>query len=221
VTVEGRRIRLGESGSTLVEVIASLVIVAMISLMLLEGVGAGRRVWERIDSRQASGDAIEGAQSALRDRIEQSFPATLDLITPPAVDFEGRDDAVFFLSNPPQSVRPAPLRRYRLLLDTDGNLILSSVSDAAPPKSAAVQIQRLLTGVRQLKIDYFGAADGDSRRWTRVWQNQPVLPDVVRVRVAFGPGDARVWPDLMIHPRTTVDAGCLLDPQTHRCRGRV
>ncbi len=95
-----RRI-IGDGGFALVEALASLVIVGMISLMLIEGVGTGRRVWERIDTRQASAEAIEGAQSALRDRIEQAYLATLFYQNPPAVDFDGKADMVTFLANPP------------------------------------------------------------------------------------------------------------------------
>ncbi len=95
------------------------------------------------------------------------------------------------------------------------------MSDVAPPRGAIVQNQVLLGGVRQLDIDYYGAADGQAPRWRTLWYGQTSPPQVVRIRLAFEPGDARVWPDLMVHPRATIDTSCLLDPQTHRCKGRA
>ena len=121
------------AGFALVEAIASLVIMGMVGLMIVQGLGAGRRVWERIDTREAAGETLDSAQTMLRDRVEQIYPATLFERSPPFVDFDGQSQRLAFLANPPQSERPAPLRRYTLGLNTKGQLVLASVSDVAPP----------------------------------------------------------------------------------------
>jgi general secretion pathway protein J len=211
-----------DGGFSLIEALASLVVVSMIGLMLIEGVGVGRRVWERIDRRQARTEALESVQTTLRNRIEETYPATLYDKAPPYIDFQGSAERMTFLANPPQSERPQALRRYSLALDAATNLILASISDIPPQEEAPVTRQILLHGVRQLDVAYFGAAGPDfSRRWRPVWANETSLPEAVRLRLAFEPGDPRQWPDLIIRPRTTIDAACALNPITHHCKGRI
>jgi len=219
--VSARTVSRGEQGFALVEALVSLVIVGMICLMIIEGVGAGRRVWERIDQREAIGETIGGAQQSLRDRIEQVYPTTLFDTNPPNVDFHGARDGLVFVANPPQSSRPAPLRRYTLRVDTAGELVLSSVSDVDPTVISAAASQVLLTGVRALDLAYFGPAAPDQvRQWRTSWDQQPSPPELVRVRLNFEPGDTRHWPDLIVRPRATLDSFCLIDANTHRCRAR-
>lgn len=211
-----------DAGVALVEALASLVIVGMITLMLATGVATGRRVWERLDSREAVGEAIDSAQATIRDRLEETFPSTLYDQTPPHPDFDGGASSLEFLSNPPQVARPGPLRRYTLFLAANGALTLSSISDVGPRDKAIASPEILLRGVRSLEFSYFGPQPPDGgRRWGDVWQEQPALPEAVRVHVAFAPNDHRQWPDLIVRPLATIDSACLLNPVTHRCKGRI
>jgi len=205
-----------------VEALASLVIVGMIALMLMAGATTGHRVWDGIDGREAASEELENAQAALRDRAEQIYPATLYQGNPPSVDFEGAAESVAFISSPPDVGRPAPLRRYRLFLDTTGALVLSSISDVEAQNPPSPERQTLLKGVREVDIAYFGALPPDNqRRWRRAWRQEPDLPEVIRVRVVFEPGDRRLWPDLVVRTRTNIDTACLLNTATHRCKGRI
>jgi type II secretory pathway pseudopilin PulG len=211
-----------EGGFSLIEALASLVVVGMIGTMLVEGTTTGRRVWERIDTREVRGEALDAAQTTLRDRIEQIYPATLYDKSPPYIDFQGSAEQITFLANPPVSERPGALRRYTLALDAGANLVLSSFSDVPPPDQAAVTKRILLRGVRQLDVAYFGAAQPDfTRRWRSSWSAETSLPVAVRVRLTFEPGDERQWSDLIISPQTTIDTNCMLNPITHHCKGRL
>jgi general secretion pathway protein J len=211
-----------DAGFALVETLASLVVVSMISLLIIAGLGAGRRAWERLDTREAGGEVIESAQQSLRDRLEQTFPTTLYDTNPPSVNFLGARDSLVFISNPPESGRPAALRRYSLSLDTAGELVLASVSDVDPNVTAEAARQVLITGVRALDIAYFGPAPpDDTPRWRQTWSQEPLAPRLIRVRLTFEPGDPRPWPDLIVRPRVTIDSACLLNIANHKCRGRA
>jgi general secretion pathway protein J len=211
----------GERGFALVETLASLVVIAMMSLLIIEGVGAGRQVWTHIDAREAQGETLEAAESALRDRIEQTYPATLYVSSPQTIDFHGGRDGLTFIASAPDSERPSPLRRYTLSLDAAGALALASVSDVDPRVAGLARRQVLLEGVRTLDIDYFGAAAPDGiRRWRPSWVEQQLPPELVRIRVGFEAGDPRRWPDLIVRPRVTIDAGCRINIATHHCQGR-
>jgi general secretion pathway protein J len=208
-------------GFALVEALASLVIVAMLGLMLVQGVTTGRRVWERLDTRAAALEAVDGAQTVLRGRMEQLYPAALYGGAEVLIDMEGGPESVAFLAPAAQALRPAPLRRFRLDLTPGQDLVLSSTADVATIGQPGVNRQVLLTGVRQLDIAYFGSAAPDlSRRWRPTWTGQILPPELIRVRIDFEPGDPRIWPDLLVRPRATIDAACILSASTSHCRGR-
>ena len=209
------------AGFALIEALASLVIVGMLGVMLIQGVTTGRRVWERLDTRAGALEAVEGAQTVLRGRLEQAYPATLFGAGEEQVDFQGGPESVTFLAPPAEATRPAPLRRYRLDLTTGGDLVLSSLADVATPGDLGIARQVLLTGVHQIDLAYFGAEAADpTPRWRPGWNAEAAAPELIRVRIAFEPGDPRPWPDLIVHPLATIDAGCGLSAATSHCRGR-
>ena len=208
-------------GFALIEALASLVIVGMISLLMFQGVGIGKRVWERSNRTTASDEAIEGAQTILRGRIEQMYPATLYGGSEAEADINGKSESLEFLAPPTGAGRPAPLRRYLLELNVGRQLLLSSISDVVWAQDPHITQQVLLTGVQQIDLAYFGAAQPDyTRQWRSRWHQQVTPPELVRIRVAFAPGDPRRWPDLIVHPLTTIDSGCILSAATSHCRGR-
>jgi hypothetical protein len=207
-------------GFALVEALASLVVLGMIGLMIVQGVGVGKRVWERLDRHEAGGEAVDSAQALLRDRLEQTYPATDVQGGPPTVDFDGGAQKAVFLANPPLSERPSGLRRYTLSLDDQSQLVLTSVS-AVGKERASPLTQVLLDHVRSVDLAYFQPSrPGSSPAWRREWSGETGLPQVIRVQVGFDPQDSRHWPDLLIRPWATIDSGCRLDPVYHGCRGR-
>ena len=210
-----------DDGFTLAELLVALVVMGMMGVMIVSGVGTGRRVWERMDSGSSWREAVEGAQLALRNRLEGAYPQTRFDSSAPYSDFAGNAKTVTFLAEDAAARRPSALRRYRLMVGVSGDLILSSVSDLAaddnPPRDDTV----LLHNVQSIDVAYFGAAPPDNvPRWRLEWEKRPTLPQLVRVRVQFAPGDTRWWPDLIVHPAATVDTRCVLDFASHRCQGR-
>lgn len=217
----GRSAAVGTAGFALIEALASLVLVGMLGVMLIQGVATGQRVWERLDTRSAALEAVEGAQTVLRGRLEQIYPATLFSVGEVRVDLDGEPESIAFLAPPALASRPAPLRRFRLDLTAGQDLVLSSVSDVAILGEPGVTRQVLLTGVRQLDIAYFGPQPPDmTPQWHSAWADQTLPPELIRIRIAFEPNDPRQWPDLIVRPLTTIDSECILSPSTGHCRGR-
>jgi len=210
-----------ESGYALIELIASLVILAMMSVLMVSGVVTGRHVWERLDANNAMGDSIAGAQTVLRQRLERIFPETRYDANPPYADIDGAANSVTFLAQPRDAERPSSLRRYNLALSTDGNLTLSSTSDLAIDPTAPGEQQVLLRGVQSLDVEYFGPGPDGTPGWQLRWHEQPASPQLIRIRAQFAPGDGRQWPDLLVKPIATIDTLCVLNTATGRCRGRA
>jgi general secretion pathway protein J len=210
------------AGYALVEMLATLLIVGMTSALMVSGLGASRRVWDKVDSANSMGDAIAGAQLALRERLERVFPATKYDKIPSYADFDGVADKVMFLSSPRDVSSPSALRRYQLSIAPNGDLLLASVSDLAADPTKPDENLVLLHNVQGLDIAYFGVVPPDNRAgWRFTWEQRPAPPQLIRIRLQFAPQDPRVWPELLIKPAAMVDSMCVLMVMTKKCRGRA
>jgi len=209
------------AGYALIEMLATLIIVGMMSAMMVSGLGASQQVWRRVDAANSMGDSIAGVQLLLRERLERIFPATRYDKIPSYADIDGVSDKLMFLSSPRDVQGPSALYRYQLALAPNGDLVLSSLSDVATP-NAVPETLVLLHNVQGLDIAYFGSAPPDNKPgWRFAWEGRPGPPQLIRVRIQFPPQDSRVWPELLIKPFAMVDSMCVLIVTTGKCRGRI
>jgi general secretion pathway protein J len=215
------------NGFTLIELLVSLALLGLTSAMLLAGLGSTRQVVERANRRIATGESIVTAQTIMRDRIENMVTSTRFDTLAPVVDLRGGPNIVSFFAPAAPAERPSSVARYRLLRSAPGDVVLYAVSDlsdrvnAYAPGEAGWTPTVLLTGVAALDMGYFGAAPPDNqRRWRSEWVERQQPPELIRVRIAFEPGDTRRWPELIVRPAATVNSACRIDSFTGRCIGQ-
>ena len=204
-----------DAGFTLVEMLASLVVLAMVSLLILQGIGTSAPVWRKLERNTASGTTVESAQTLLRDRLEHAYPAVRYDGPAPYVDFAGGQGALAFLAPPRTADAGAALARYSLRLSAGGDLLLSGRDSLALEPRAADTV--LLSHVQAIDLAYFGAGDGAPPRWRDRWTGQGAAPLLVRLRLTFQPGDRRFWPELIVRPAANADLRCVIDPATGGC----
>ncbi len=209
-----------EGGYTLIEMLASLIIVGLAAAMMVSGIVTGRRVWEHADAVTSMGETVSGTQMLLRAKLERAYPATRYDKIPTYADFYGAENTVTFLAPPRDIHAPQALMRYTLALAANGDLVLADVSDVAANPQALEPLV-LLHNVQQLDIGYYGVVPPDKApAWHDTWQGRAVLPLLMRIHVQFPPDDPRGWPDLLIKPFAMVDTMCVLTVMTGKCRGR-
>jgi len=209
------------AGYTLIELLVALAVMGLLSLMMLSGLSRGGKTWARMDGAATRAEGVEAAQTLLRSRLQHAWPVTRYDLSTPGPDFEGEATRLTFLAPPAERDGPGALRRYRLELEPGGDLVLSSVSDVALGPRPARRRDVLLRGVQAVSLNYFGAIEPNpAPSWRERWSQRPRMPYLVRVRVQFGAGDKRLWPDLMVHPLAGVDADCVLVPATGGCKAR-
>jgi len=213
-----------DAGFGLTETLVSLALLALLSLLILQGVGAGRNIWRGVAARAQTAESIQAAQAVLRDRVEDIFPATRYDAQQPYPDFGGSNSAMTFLAPTAQANGQAALRRYALHVDSAGNLVLSGSSDLLGlyPEDYHVRPsdEVLLHGVQSLAVSYFDKS-ADGGRWRMAWDRRPYLPAMVRIQVAFGAGDMRWWPPLIMRPAATIDSECQNINRNGHCGGRL
>lgn len=200
-----------ERGFTLLELLVSMTLLAMLFVLLFGGLRFGMRAWERGTSTADAVDQVRAVQELLRGEIERACPHVIpntDPQAPPRVQFAGDSNAVSFLGPAPNAAGSARCVRLSLSLAPDGKhqrLVLNINGNDSD----------LLRGVQSADLAYL--ADGGV--WQSGWSGQRVLPALIRVRVSFPKGDARVWPELFLTPRISAEADCTYDPALKSCRG--
>jgi general secretion pathway protein J len=213
-----------EAGFTLLEMMVSLVLLSLLSLLLFGGLRLGARAWDNSEARGAGTDELRVVQQLLRHEIEQAYPfyLTADPVHP-TVDFSGSATHLEFLAPAPRALSSPGRSRISFAALRDGSHMMLAIRSR--PELAAGNTdtwsETLLRNLAFVRFSYFGADDPrGAPTWRAQWTGTRTMPRLVRVEVQFARGDGRVWPDLVVAPRIETDAGCVYDFATQRCRGR-
>jgi general secretion pathway protein J len=199
--------------------LVALTLMGMLFLLLHEGLTLGRRVWERVPQRGGERlELAEGAQALLREFLSRTYPANRNGL----VAFQGGPTGLQIVTATPPLLGGSGRITVWLTLGRNGQLEIAWLPDTERRLAVVPNRAILLSGVAAMEVTYFGIhAEDASPRWHPVWRNQPRQPLLVRIRLRFPPGDARVWPDLMVAPLIDTDAECVPNAEGLRCAGRT
>lgn len=202
------------AGFTLLELLVAITLLGLIAVMLAGGLRLGARVWERGQEHAEDLAQLEVVQGFLRRQLSQAYPLRLtDADAPARTAFQGRPEALrFAVLAPPQFGFGG---FYLLTVDLEegdegGRLRLSARAYhpemEEQPREGEVRESVLLERVAAVEFAYFGAQAPDEPplwqdRWEGDGERVSELPALVRLRLAFGEGDGRYWPELIVAPR--------------------
>jgi general secretion pathway protein J len=204
-----------EAGFTLVELLVGLTLFSLISVLLFGGFRFGLRAWESGSERIDRTSRVELVQSLLRRELSQ---ATLPKLVVPAGNpstvslFTGARDALTFIAPLPTHSGTGGLYVLSLLERRGGRHAYLSLGwtlfradELAAGIFKADDEATLIDDISGLQIAYYGSLERDSAAgWLDQWIGFRGLPQLIRVRVSFPPGDPRQWADLVIAPRLYV-----------------
>ena len=198
-------------GFTLLEILVALAVFGFVLSGLAQGVRYGLRAQKAQAGISGGYGDLDAVGRALRHMIEVMDPG--DGVDPAPI--AASHDRLEFVTTLPNSTGPnstgpnnagpdsagAPPAQpveATLLLDQAHRLVLRwrphlhAERLGPPPAPIATE---LLHDVARVEISFWRPASG----WVSVW-HYAGLPALVRIRLAFPPGDPRHWPDLVAAP---------------------
>ncbi|HEX7853234.1 MAG TPA: prepilin-type N-terminal cleavage/methylation domain-containing protein [Sphingobium sp.] len=214
-----------QQGFTLIELLVGLALLGFAAALLLQALVTTGIVVQRERTQLSALDQVIDVQHVLRTSIERLRPVQRVDSAGGEIDFRGTRDNLTYVGPPPDRAAPDALHRFQLARSPKGELLLYSVHilrqnvDRTGIDLAGWTPTTLLRGVDSLSIDYFGKGLIDDRRgWQDRWWDRTTLPELIRIRIGFRGRDSRLWPDLLIRPRTVSRPPCIKDPMTGQCK---
>ena len=225
--------RIDTAGFTLLEMLIGLTLLGVLLILIYSALNIGLRAWDTGDQRASEASHQRIVQSFLRRELAQVFPIRWRGIAESRIAFEGSNKDIKFVTalNLGASVKEGGLQWGHLYLadDTtpDGkrrqSLFLkresfdlhakdwSGLDDAKPT--------RLIEGVKEIGISYFGAEnDTSDAKWADEWNLPLRVPLLVKISVKTDLG--RDVPDLVVALKLGEEAGCYENSFQRQCPAR-
>lgn len=227
VSAEACREARREGGFTLLELLVALALVGLIVAMLFGSLRFGIRVWEAGNETIEASAELRLVQGFIRRQLGQAFPVVRSKRSGDSyVEFDGQRDSLAFVAPMPAHLGGGGLYQITLTVERssgDYSLLMArrlfhpDVDDDVDDDEPMV----LIEGLRDIEFAYFGAEDNTrSPEWHSEWREMDRLPSLVRIAAEFPRDEKRQWPELVVAPVIDMDAGCIYDPNTKKCRNR-
>ena len=199
-----------DDGFTLVEMLISILILALVTGMLLDGLRLISHSVGRETSRLDRSSQIALVQNFVRAQLGDAQRIVLAAGPAVTVDFTGEVDRLVFISPAPASVAFGGLQRLALVFNAGTSAADGTIEADWQPyhggAAAAVANRVLLDHVSAAVFAYFGSTRANEPlEWHDEWREMSDLPLLVRLAVVFS--DGRTMPELIVAlPLATVPA---------------
>ncbi|WP_246101996.1 prepilin-type N-terminal cleavage/methylation domain-containing protein [Methylobacterium terricola] len=182
-----------EAGFSLIEVLVSLALCALVALLLvqtLQATGLTSRTARRLAAQEEVQLVRDHLRRALADRAGRRADGRY-------APFLGLSDRLVVTVQANRDIARGSEQRLALATEPAGGGL--ALVETSGPAAAPGRPDRLLDRVASLSLRYFGSQGADPRPgWASTWTRRDRPPALVEVTVAFPPADPRVWPPLVL-----------------------
>jgi len=219
-----------QRGFTLVELMISLVLLALMAALLYGALDFAGTASDKGESKAEANAAMRLTEDFLRAQLEGQHPLRMRKVAEFPLVFGGERAALRYAAALPSRVSAGGVWYFRLSIAKDdprSPLVLERTvpdANAARPPEFGTDAERsvLAQDIADVKFGYYGrdsgAINADDPTWRDRWDNAQRLPLLVRIEVTPRSGPA--WPTLIVAPREAPEAGCrAYDPTRQVCAG--
>ena len=196
-----RRARGRRAGFTLVELLVSMVVLALIAVLMMSGLRFVLRSMASTDNRREALEELTLGLSVLRGELERAEPLMVKVGKSDLVLFNGQADRLRFANVEPPYLGGPPYLTYEYAIVPDGptyriELRRAALDPAAPDLAAveAIEPGPCYGSARNCISATMGPGKNDPPSWRKAWPPGPKLPLAIRLAEGEDPG----WPELVV-----------------------
>lgn len=200
------------SGFTLVELLVSLVVLALIALTMTSALRFVIRAVASTDQRREQLEELTLGLSFLRGELQRTEPMMRKVEGRQLVMFAGGSDRLRFVNVEPPYLAGSPYTAFEIAIEPDAGAwriaVRRAALDPAEPDLAVVETvepRTVLRLTRPVQFSFWGRErPREPPAWHEQWPIGAFLPDAVRLAGAVEPG----WPELVVPLRITAPWYC-------------
>jgi prepilin-type N-terminal cleavage/methylation domain-containing protein len=202
----------GAAGFTLVELLVSMAVLALVAVTMAAGLRFTARAVASTDHRREAMEELTLGLSVLRGELERAEPLVRKVGNRDLVMFSGLGERLRFVNVEPPYLAGLPYLAYEYAVTLDDGVyrvdLRRAPFDPDQPDLAAVESvapRTVLRLTRPLRFTYWGRLrPRDPPAWHDEWPPGPALPEAIRLAQGEAPG----WPDLVVPLRITAPWYC-------------
>jgi general secretion pathway protein J len=190
-----------QSGFTLVELLVSMALVALLSVFCIESLGRMQEI-RRIESQLEVEGQLQAARRQLQRMISGARIGTLDTTTGLAeTPMVGLPESFRFINALDDRLVRGGIYTLAFMFEADRKSVTFSYRDRSKSPDRPDDKLVLLEDVASFSVSYFGSLSGaDAPAWHSEWNNT-WLPKAVRINASFD-DPAKQWTPLLIRIET-------------------
>ena len=201
-------LRVRDAGFTLLELLVSMALLAVMFALVAAGLRFGAKAWEAGTERMGNLSETSAVQHFIRQRLTSVYPILSADEDDDFLFFVGTKERVEFATILPDHFGIGGFYKVTIGVSRQGqqtDLVfrhgLYRFDGSNETTQSTDRTSPLLENIDEARISYFGApTDDEDPRWRASWQDMPTLPELIRVEVGFGEGDDRTWPLMVVAP---------------------
>ncbi len=193
-----------QAGFTLLELMVSLALVGLLTMVLTGGIRFGARVWEASQVQAEAANEVHAIRRFVRERALAARPvrAIRDGAERRAVGFSGDGAALRLVTLMPAYVARGGLYHFEIAAtagDEGAGMAVKWWPYGGEESGPGSGQRLLLEGAEDIRLSYFGdEEETGAMAWHDAWRGGRDLPRLVSIKVVFPAGDPRVWPELIV-----------------------
>lgn len=172
----------GSGGFTLLELILSMTILSLVTLIIGSGFRLGIKAWEKGESETTETQKLRALSGVLSQDLKSAFPYEIKLDDEKTLVFEGTEDSLLFVTSSADYLEGG-FKWVRYSYDEG---ILSVSSGVMPDKKFQDSLNKepeiIDDELEEVTFEYLGGADDD---WKGSWEMGEGLPAAVRIKIHY------------------------------------
>ena len=202
--------RSAHQGFTLIELLVALVILAMTTVLVYDGLRLGTRSWAVVDDRADKTEQMRLAHGFIRAQLEQAQAFAYEADPGERqISFSGEENVLRWVAPFPGYVGQGGMYWFILEEQTFAGrrrLVLSyelfqseSWERFSDQKHESIVLHDDVERVEFAYLDAHRRGGGES--WESSWKSTDRLPDLVRIRLRPRDASSPAWPEALIAPK--------------------